>query len=297
MKWYVPNANAEIARRMLDVAGRAHQSLDERAGRTASKAGAGRDAKVRRVVVGHSMGGIAAAAAAGAGDVDDVVLVAPALVPPRARTTTTTTDRTTTGESNTAAGALIGALRRFLTAALAYAFAPFLKVVLRVFVRSARFWRNGLAKAVGRRAAPALHADLAWADGYRRPSCVRGWDDGMARVVIAACTGGVNDVWANESKRVARAFKGAEDAEGADDRGATDAGATLDALRASGARVLIVHGDEDSIVPLANSRRLAAALPGARLAVMAGCGHMPHEEDPDAFVDLVKSFVEGKPVS
>ena len=119
----------------------------------------------------------------------------------------------------------------------------------------------------------------------------------MARVVIAACTGGVNDVWANESKRVARAFKGAEDAEGADDRGATDAGATLDALRASGARVLIVHGDEDSIVPLANSRRLAEALPGAELAVMGGCGHMPHEEDPDAFVDLVKSFVEGKPVS
>ena len=125
LKWYVPNANAEIARRMLDVAGMAHQSLDERAGRTASKAGAGRDAKVRRVVVGHSMGGIAAAMAAGAGDVDDVVLVAPALVPPRARTTTTT-DRTT-GESNDAAGALIGALRRFLTAALAYAFAPFLK--------------------------------------------------------------------------------------------------------------------------------------------------------------------------
>ena len=293
MKWYVPNANAEIARRMLDVAGRAHQSLDERAGRTAvHKAG-----EVRRVVVGHSMGGIAAAMAAGAGDVDDVVLVAPALVPPRARTTTTTTDRTTTGESNTAARALIGALRRFLTAALAYAFAPFLKVILRVFVRSARFWRNGLAKAVGRGAAPALHTDLAWADGYRRPSCVRGWDDGMARVVIAACTGGVNDVWANESKRVARAFKGAEDAEGADDRGATDAGATLDALRASGARVLIVHGDEDSIVPLANSRRLAEALPGAELAVMGGCGHMPHEEDPDAFVDLVKSFVEGKPVS
>ena len=49
-------------------------------------------------------------------------------------------------------------------------------------------------------------------------------------------------------------------------------------------------------MPLANSRRLAEALPGAELAVMGGCGHMPHEEDPDAFVDLVKSFVES-PVS
>ena len=167
------------------------------------------------------------------------------------------------------------------------------RVQLGVFVRSATFWRRGLAKAVGRASAPKLFTDLAWADGYRRPSCVRGWDDGMARVVVAACTGGVNDVWANESKRVARAFEGVDSD---DDRGATDAVATLDALRASGARVLIVHGDEDSIVPLANSRRLAAALPGARLAVMAGCGHMPHEEDPDAFVDLVESFVES-PVS
>ena len=298
LRWYVPNANAEIARTMLDVAARAHQSLDERAGRATGGGAGGDSPRPRRVVVGHSMGGIAAATAAGAGDVDDVVLVAPALVPPRAP------PRTTTGEANaptreSAAAALIGAVGRFLTAALAYASAPFLKIVLRVFVRSATFWRRGLAKAVGRASAPKLFTDLAWADGYRRPSCVRGWDDGMARVVVAACTGGVNDVWANESKRVARAFEGAEGAEAVDsddDRGATDAVATLDALRASGARVLIVHGDEDSIVPLANSRRLAAALPGARLAVMAGCGHMPHEEDPDAFVDLVESFVES-PVS
>ena len=277
---------------MLDVAARAHQSLDERAGRATGGRAGWDSPRPRRVVVGHSMGGIAAATAAGAGDVDDVVLVAPALVPPRAP------PRTTTGEANaptreSAAAALIGAVGRFLTAALAYAAAPFLKIVLRAFVRSATFWRRGLAKAVGRASAPKLFTDLAWADGYRRPSCVRGWDDGMARVVVAACTGGVNDVWANESKRVARAFEGVDSD---DDRGATDAVATLDALRASGARVLIVHGDEDSIVPLANSRRLAAALPGARLAVMAGCGHMPHEEDPDAFVDLVESFVES-PVS
>lgn len=293
--WYVPTANAAIARRMLDVAARAHQSLDEltRGGRAKDRPG------FRRVVVGHSMGGVAAVLAAGAGDVDDVVLVAPALVPPRGDARTTTP-----GESSPAA-ALMGAFGRFLTATLAHAFAPFLKVVLRVFVRSASFWRRGLAKAVGRASAQKLlFEDLAWADGYRRPSCVRGWDDGMARVVVAACTGGVNDVWANERKRVARAFKGADGvdsgvdsgADGDERSGATDAAATLDALRASGARVLIVHGDEDSIVPLSNSRRLADALPGSTLAVMRGCGHMPHEEDPDAFVDLVKSFVES-PVS
>ena len=83
---------------------------------------------------------------------------------------------------------------------------------------------------------------------------------------------------------------------GADDRGATDAVATLDALRASGARVLIVRGDEDSIVPLVEQSATGRRVARRQLAVMRGCGHMPHEEDPDAFVDLVKSFVES-PVS
>ena len=27
------------------------------------------------------------------------------------------------------------------------------------------------------------------------------------------------------------------------------------------------------------------------LVVMRGCGHMPHEEDPDVFVEAVKEFV------
>ena len=71
---------------MLDVAAREHQSLDERAGREGCALDFTREG---RVVVGHSMGGIAAATAAGAGDVDDVVLVAPALVPPRGRRSTT----------------------------------------------------------------------------------------------------------------------------------------------------------------------------------------------------------------
>ena len=133
------------------------------------------------------MGGIAAATAAGAGDVDDVVLVAPRWYRPAHHRERRREANAPTRETRPAA--LIGAVGRFLTAALAYAAAPFLKIVLRAFVRSATFWRRGLAKAVGRASAPTLFTDLAWADGYRRPSCVRGWDDGMARVVVAACTG------------------------------------------------------------------------------------------------------------
>ncbi len=40
-------------------------------------------------------------------------------------------------------------------------------------------------------------------------------------------------------------------------------------------QVLIVHGENDALVPAANSRRLAAMLPGARLEVLPACGHNP----------------------
>jgi pimeloyl-ACP methyl ester carboxylesterase/predicted glycosyltransferase len=43
--------------------------------------------------------------------------------------------------------------------------------------------------------------------------------------------------------------------------------------------VLIVHGDDDRIQPLANSRRLAAARPDWQLLVLEGCGHAPHARD------------------
>lgn len=37
--------------------------------------------------------------------------------------------------------------------------------------------------------------------------------------------------------------------------------------------VLVIHGDEDPILPVANGRAIAAGIPGARLEVMAGVGH------------------------
>lgn len=42
--------------------------------------------------------------------------------------------------------------------------------------------------------------------------------------------------------------------------------------------VLVVTGAEDAIVPPEQSRRLAEALPSARLVELPGCGHVPQEE-------------------
>lgn len=55
--------------------------------------------------------------------------------------------------------------------------------------------------------------------------------------------------------------------------------------------VLVVTGDDDRIVPTADSIRLAGELPDARLAVIASAGHVPHEESPTAFMDAVHNFL------
>lgn len=58
-------------------------------------------------------------------------------------------------------------------------------------------------------------------------------------------------------------------------------------------QVLVIHGEHDALVPMWNSRRLAAALPGASMCAFPACGHMPMEECPDRFIDTVAEFVAG----
>ncbi|ETX16454.1 alpha/beta hydrolase [Roseivivax halodurans JCM 10272] len=52
--------------------------------------------------------------------------------------------------------------------------------------------------------------------------------------------------------------------------------------------VELVHGDADEIVPLdIHSRRLADILPDARLTVLDGIGHMPHQVAPQPVEDAI----------
>jgi pimeloyl-ACP methyl ester carboxylesterase len=53
---------------------------------------------------------------------------------------------------------------------------------------------------------------------------------------------------------------------------------------------LVVTGDDDRIVPTAQSLRLARELPGATLVVISQAGHVPHEERPDLFMQAVGGF-------
>ena len=57
------------------------------------------------------------------------------------------------------------------------------------------------------------------------------------------------------------------------------------------APTLVLTGDDDAVVDPANSRLLADTIPGARLEVFPGAGHLFFWEEPDRFVQLVREFV------
>ena len=55
--------------------------------------------------------------------------------------------------------------------------------------------------------------------------------------------------------------------------------------------ILVITGDDDRIVPTEQSLRLAAEIPNADLVVIPQCGHLPHEECPDEFMQAVQDFL------
>jgi pimeloyl-ACP methyl ester carboxylesterase len=53
---------------------------------------------------------------------------------------------------------------------------------------------------------------------------------------------------------------------------------------------LVVWGEKDGLFTAATGRRIAAALPGARLEILSGCGHAPHLEQPRALLAAIERF-------
>jgi len=72
------------------------------------------------------------------------------------------------------------------------------------------------------------------------------------------------------------------------------AGMTFDALDRIGeigARTLVLHGTADAVVDPRNSELLAERIPGARLELFCGCGHLFMWEQPERFVHSVADFL------
>jgi pimeloyl-ACP methyl ester carboxylesterase len=53
---------------------------------------------------------------------------------------------------------------------------------------------------------------------------------------------------------------------------------------------LVVHGTEDQMLPVVNGRLIAGLIPGARLEILEGVGHMFWFEEPARSAELVRDF-------
>jgi pimeloyl-ACP methyl ester carboxylesterase len=53
---------------------------------------------------------------------------------------------------------------------------------------------------------------------------------------------------------------------------------------------LLLWGENDREIPLADGERLHQEIPGSRLVVFLNCGHLPHEEYPEAFTRVLTDF-------
>lgn len=206
------------------------------------------------VVIAHSMGSLAAVHATYAQPkrVSALILVAPAIVPSALKRNglTRVAMLVRTG---------LAAVSFFLTAILT----PLLVLLVRRVVTPEAFWRRGL------RFSRSSHSHLSDTviRGYRRPIHAPHWERGIVNFSRAALR--------QKFTEPAREY---------------DYVRLLKSLGSSLPPVLIVHGRDDLVVPLSNSRRIVAALPSARLVVMDKCGHVPHEENPRLFAQVVANF-------
>ena len=67
-----------------------------------------------------------------------------------------------------------------------------------------------------------------------------------------------------------------------------DRGARIERIAVA---TLVVTGDEDTVYPPATAEAMARRIPGARLAVIAGAGHVSNLEQPEAFNEKVLGFL------
>ncbi len=59
---------------------------------------------------------------------------------------------------------------------------------------------------------------------------------------------------------------------------------------------LLVWGEDDTVVPVRNGQCLYDSMLNSRLVILKDCGHLPQEEKPEKFVELVSEFCRGNNV-
>ena len=60
---------------------------------------------------------------------------------------------------------------------------------------------------------------------------------------------------------------------------------------------LLIWGENDPEIPLSDGERLRDSMPNARLIVFRNCGHLPQEEFPQQFIQVVAGFCKESPAA
>ena len=68
---------------------------------------------------------------------------------------------------------------------------------------------------------------------------------------------------------------------------------TDDELRAFPARLMIIWGERDRFLPVAQAQHAAALVPRALCRIIPGAGHSPNWEAPDAVLECLSAFLRG----
>jgi pimeloyl-ACP methyl ester carboxylesterase len=60
---------------------------------------------------------------------------------------------------------------------------------------------------------------------------------------------------------------------------------------------LVAVGEADALTPPDRAAEIAGLIPGARLAIIPGCGHLPPMEDPGAVTALLREWLGPDPAA
>ena len=55
---------------------------------------------------------------------------------------------------------------------------------------------------------------------------------------------------------------------------------------------LLVWGERDPIIPVAHGEAAHEAMPGSRFVTFPDAGHMPHNDDPERFAEVLTAFYD-----
>lgn len=123
--------------------------------------------------------------------------------------------------------------------------------------------RTEITQVVNRRAwydATKLTSDVLKL--YKAPLCVEGWDEALHEINKLSC----ETVLSPQNAEL-----------------------LLNAVQ--NLPVLVVSGAEDAFVSLTSAQTMASKFVNSRLITISGCGHLPHEECPQATLAAVSPFI------